>query len=64
MFGQPFLAMHLVSSHYVIGLELKDKNLFYGFPILSLIFFNFMSVKLLSLHPGEVGKAGVIIHIL
>lgn len=39
VFGQPFPAMHFVRSHYVIGLELKDKNLFYGFPILSLIFF-------------------------
>ena len=48
----------------MIWLELKNKNLFYGFPILSFISLNFMSFKLFSLHPGEVGRAGVITHIL
>lgn len=46
------------------GLELKDKNLFYGFPILRFISLNFMSFKLFSLHPGKIDRAGVIIHIL
>lgn len=64
MFGQTFLAIHLAHSHYVIGLGLKDKNLFYGFPILSFTYLNFMSFQVFSLHPDEVGRAGVIIPIL
>lgn len=64
MFGQAFLAVCLVHSHYVIEVGLKDKTLFYGFPILRFISLNFMSFQLFSLYPGEVGRAGVIIYIL